>query len=105
MARVLPGRALNARLAATGVLPRQAVAGREGGSEAAPAATRRIRLAKGAVTAPVHRFETLAPGQAVAGPAIVESDTTTVLLRPGDAARMDARGWLEIAVPADGAGA
>ena len=28
------------------------------------------------------------------------SDTTTVLLRPGDAARMDARGWLDIAVPA-----
>jgi N-methylhydantoinase A len=95
---------VNARLAATGVLPRQAVAGRESGSASAPATTRRIRLAEGAVTAPVHRFETLAPGQAVAGPAIVESDTTTVLLRPGDAARMDARGWLEIAVPADGAG-
>ena len=27
--------------------------------------------------------------------------TTPVLLRPGDAARMDARGWLEIAVPSD----
>jgi N-methylhydantoinase A len=35
----------------------------------------------------------------VAGPAIVESDTTTVLLLPGDAARMDARGWLEITLP------
>jgi N-methylhydantoinase A len=35
----------------------------------------------------------------VQGPAIVESDTTTVLLLPGDAARMDARGWLDIAVP------
>ena len=34
----------------------------------------------------------------VAGPAIIESATTTVLLRPGDAARMDARGWLDVAV-------
>jgi N-methylhydantoinase A len=35
------------------------------------------------------------------GPAIVESDTTTVLLLPGDRARMDARGWLDIALPGD----
>ena len=43
-------------------------------------------------------FEALAPGQALDGPAIVESATTTVLLRPGDRARMDGRGWLGIAV-------
>jgi N-methylhydantoinase A len=49
---------------------------------------------------PVLAFAALAPDQAVPGPAIVESDTTTVLLLPGDAARMDARGWLEVAVPA-----
>jgi hypothetical protein len=29
----------------------------------------------------------------------VESDTTTVLLLPGDLASLDARGWLEIALP------
>ena len=65
-----------------------------------PSAQRRILLDGTPVVAPVHRFDSLAPGQEVAGPAIVESATTTVLLRPGDAARMDARGWLEIAVPA-----
>ena len=43
-------------------------------------------------------FEALAPGQALRGPAIVESATTTVLLLPGDTARMDGRGWLEILV-------
>ena len=48
-------------------------------------------------------FAALAPGQVVAGPAIVESDTTTVLLLPGDAARMDGRGWLDIALPGDAA--
>jgi N-methylhydantoinase A len=48
---------------------------------------------------PVYDFAALGADQAVAGPAIVESDTTTVLLLPGDAARMDARGWLEITLP------
>jgi N-methylhydantoinase A len=46
----------------------------------------------------VFDFAALAPGQALHGPAIVESETTTVLLRPGDAGRFDTRGWLEIAV-------
>ena len=46
---------------------------------------------------PVFDLETLAPGQAVDGPAIVESATTTVLLRPGDLARTTAIGWLDIA--------
>ena len=39
----------------------------------------------------------------IEGPAIVESDTTTVLLLAGDRARMDARGWLDIALPGDAA--
>src|SRR6266851_5697225 len=51
------------------------------------------------VTAPVYRFDALAPAQLVAGPAIIESATTTVLLRPGDKARVTAQGWLDIAVP------
>jgi N-methylhydantoinase A len=69
-----------------------------GGSLAVPVAERRIMIEGTAVAAPVYRFEALAAEQAVAGPALVESATTTVLLRPGDAARMDARGWLDIAV-------
>jgi N-methylhydantoinase A len=93
---------VNARLAVVGLLPRHAAAGRAGAAAAAPIAERPIRLDGATVTVPVHDFEALAPGQALAGPAIVESATTTVLLRPGDAARMDARGWLEIAVPLAG---
>jgi N-methylhydantoinase A len=93
---------VNARVAVVGVLPRHAAA-QGGESGAAPAAgERRILLGGAMATVPVWRFEALAPGQAIAGPAIVESDTTTVLLRPGDAARMEARGWLEIAVPPAG---
>ena len=47
---------------------------------------------------PVFDFAALAPGQALAGPAIIESDTTTVLLRRGDTAQFDARGWLDITI-------
>jgi len=39
----------------------------------------------------------------VAGPAIVESATTTVLLRPGDRATVTPQGWLDIAVPSSAA--
>jgi len=40
----------------------------------------------------------LAAEQRVTGPAIIESDTTAVLLRPRDVARFDRRGWLEVAI-------
>jgi N-methylhydantoinase A len=48
----------------------------------------------------VHDFAGLAPDEVVAGPAIIESDSTTVLMRDGDCARYDARGWLELSVAA-----
>lgn len=47
---------------------------------------------------PVWGFGELAPDQRVPGPAIVESDTTTVLLLERDEARLDGRGWLEVGV-------
>jgi N-methylhydantoinase A len=49
---------------------------------------------------PVFDFSALAAGQVVVGPAIIESDTTTVLLRPSDTARFDARGWLDVTIDA-----
>ena len=54
------------------------------------------------IAAPVYDFDALAPGQAIAGPAIVESAMTTVLLRPGDRATVTPHGWLDIAVPVSG---
>jgi N-methylhydantoinase A len=94
---------VNARLAVVGrLLAASAPAAPSGAAPrpAAPRGRRRIRLEGGEAEVPVLAFAALAPDQAVPGPAIVESDTTTVLLLPGDAARMDARGWLEVAVPA-----
>ena len=52
------------------------------------------------MAAPVYPFDALAPAQTVAGPGIIESAMTTVLLRPGDTARVTPQGWLDIAVPA-----
>ncbi len=89
---------VNARVAVTGELPSPP---REPDlptrPPAAPSVQRRIYL-EDWQPVPVFDFETLAPGQPVDGPAIVESTTTTVLLRPGDRARTTAIGWLDIAV-------
>ncbi len=46
----------------------------------------------------VYDLEALAPGQVIEGPAVVESATTTVMLRQGDVATVTAFGWLDIAV-------
>ena len=53
---------------------------------------------KGAVEAPVFDLEAMAPGQVVAGPAVLETATTTVLLHPADRATVTPLGWLDVAV-------
>jgi N-methylhydantoinase A len=63
-----------------------------------PRAARPIRLDGGWVEAPVHDFGALAPKQTIAGPALIESEMTTVLLRPGDLAGVTPLGWLEISI-------
>jgi N-methylhydantoinase A len=65
---------------------------------APPLSSRAIYLDGGFVDAPVFDFDALAPGQHIAGPAIVESAMTTVLLRPGDEADVTELGWLDISV-------
>ncbi|MCS6890934.1 MAG: hydantoinase/oxoprolinase family protein [Rhodovarius sp.] len=47
---------------------------------------------------PVLRFDALPAGTELAGPALLESATTTILLEEGDRARMDPRGWLLVEV-------
>jgi N-methylhydantoinase A len=93
---------VNARLAVIGRLPPmpppEAVAG---GIPAASFTTRRAQIEGVEQELPVFDFTALAAGQEIAGPAIVESDTTTVLLLPGDTARMDGHGWLAMVLPGD----
>jgi N-methylhydantoinase A len=89
---------VNARASVIGRLPAASggAAGRAG-EAASPKGRRRVWLG-GWTDVPVFDFAALGAGQVLAGPAIVESDTTTVLLRAGDTARFDARGWLDVAV-------
>jgi N-methylhydantoinase A len=105
---------VNARLAVVGRLaslpvepafaPRGAAEpGASAGGGAVPSGSappaRRIYV-HGWVEAPVHRWDGLRPGTAIAGPAVVESEATTVLVRAGDTARVTPHGWLDVAVPA-----
>ncbi len=90
---------VNARLAVVGELPalpeepplppRAAAAG--------PASRRRVHLGRW-VEAPVYDLDALAAGQAVPGPAVVETATTTVLLRPRDRAVVTPLGWLDVSL-------
>jgi N-methylhydantoinase A len=98
----LPGQEtvlVNARVAVAGILA--ALPLEPSLPEASPVASRaerRIYL-EGWVAAPVYDFDALAPKQTIAGPAIVESAVTTVLLRSGERATVTPLGWLDISLP------
>ncbi|MDB5399240.1 MAG: N-methylhydantoinase [Acetobacteraceae bacterium] len=91
---------VNVRLSVIGRLPQvEAAAVQASAVAATPKGQRQVYLG-GLIRVPVFDFLALAPNQCIAGPAIIESDTTTVLLRAGDTARFDPRGWLDVAVDA-----
>jgi len=90
---------VNARAAAIGVLPElpqepEASAG----APAVPLRTRSVFMGGETVDTPIYDFDALAPGQKIDGPAIVESETTTVVLRPNDKATTTPFRWLDIEV-------
>jgi N-methylhydantoinase A len=87
---------VNAGVSVIGRLPAAPVARRDAAASPAPPKSRRQVFLGRLVDIPVYDFAALAPGQAMSGPAIIESDTTTVLLRNEEAARFDPRGWLDI---------
>jgi len=87
---------VNARASVIGRLPgASGVAASAKAGASAPKGRRRVWLDAWAEI-PVFEFAGLGAGQKLAGPAVVESDTTTVLLRPGETGEFDARGWLTI---------
>ena len=89
---------VNARVAVIGRLPAMpAEPALAPGVPGAPAGARRAWL-DGWRELPVHDLDTLVPGQRIEGPAIVESATTTVLLRSGDSVSTTPHGWLDIRV-------
>jgi N-methylhydantoinase A len=88
---------VNARVAVSGVLeklPREPSL--RSGPPVPPLGERRIYLDGNWTAAPVFDFDMLAPRQTIAGPVVVESAMTTVLLRPGDMAAVTEQGWLDI---------
>jgi len=91
---------VNARLSVTGRLPQvERMISEPLAANTEPKAWRRAYLGEW-TQVPVFDFGKLGANQCIRGPAVVESDTTTVLLRPGDIARFDSRGWLDVAVDA-----
>ena len=90
---------VNARASVIGRLsPPPAHSGDRVSPPIAAKAQRKVYLG-GWMEIPVYEFAALAAGQEIAGPAIVESDDTTVLLHAGNRGRYDGRGWLEIEIP------
>lgn len=47
---------------------------------------------------PVYAFDRLLPGHSLEGPAIIEAETTTVLVDTGDRGSVNALGWLDISL-------
>jgi len=87
---------VNARVAVVGALPvLPAGAGAVGRGTPTPSARRRVWLGDW-VEVPLHRMDALAAGQEIKGPAVVESATTTVLVREAERVTVTPHGWLDI---------
>jgi N-methylhydantoinase A len=86
---------VNVRAAVIGRLP--ALPAEETRRVSAPTAprSRRVYLERW-VEVPVYAMDGLAEGQELKGPAIVESATTTILVRAGERALVTPQGWLDI---------
>jgi N-methylhydantoinase A len=89
---------VNARVAAIGKLPGRAGRNDQQTGTVALPGERRINLDGTVITVPLHDFAALAEGAIIAGPALIESETTTVLLLAGDHAVMGPHGVLDIRI-------
>ena len=91
-------RLVTLRVAAVGKLPRIAQLDRPGDETAAgPVGSRRVYLGEWQ-DAPTYAADGLPAGAEIAGPAILESEFTTILVWPGDVATVDAMGGVELVV-------
>jgi N-methylhydantoinase A len=90
---------VNARVAAIGAVAAPAAAGKAVTSSA-PCTARSHRKAFFGqwIDVPVYALDDLKPGQGLEGPAIVEAETTTVVINTGDRLTVNALGWLDIRV-------
>ncbi len=90
---------VNARVSAVGDVPRinenGAIEERVG--TARPKGVRTVFLG-GPAEVPVYDFASLGPNHRIAGPALIESETTTILIGRTDSLRVNALGWLDIEI-------
>lgn len=88
---------VNARVAAVGEVPAAIESNQQktGGAPLEPVRMRRAYF-DGWREVPVYAMEHFSPGQEVVGPAIIEAETTTVILGIDDRAAANAFGWLDI---------
>jgi len=99
----MPCEVVNLRLEAIGRMRKpDTESAMAGESAASPPPRRRIYLgpAAGYREAAVHRREQLAPGQELAGPAIINQPDTTILVLPGQRARVGRQGVLRVRIAA-----
>jgi N-methylhydantoinase A len=90
---------VNARAAAVGAVSSAArpAAGTAASAEARAKGTRKAWFG-GWRDTPVFDMAGLAPGASLSGPAIIEAETTTVIVNAGDELRVNDLGWLDIAL-------
>jgi N-methylhydantoinase A len=90
---------VNARVAAVGEVAHAGEAAKSAQSTATsePRSMRRAFFGEW-IGVPVYAMETLKPGHSFAGPAIVEAETTTVVIGARDRLTVNGLGWLDIAV-------
>jgi N-methylhydantoinase A len=93
---------VNARVAVIGELPVGDAAALAGPGPAAtgtsgPVGRRRVYLGEW-TEVPVYHLDALGAGDEVKGPALLESATTTVLVRDGEDVGVTPQGWLDIAI-------
>ena len=96
-------RLITLRVAAVGKLPRIAQDDRvshRGGVD--PTGFRQVYMGQWH-DAPTYAVDSLSPGAAIEGPAVLESEFTTVLVWPGDHATVDAMGGIELRVAQEAA--
>lgn len=90
---------VNARVAAIGFVPQGASVSR--GAAAVSACTpsgKRDAFFAAWKEVPVYAADMLKPGHTIEGPAIVEAETTTVVVNAGDRITVNDLGWLDIAL-------
>ena len=88
---------VNARVAAVGAVAQRGEGAAASGSAGAcvPRGKRQAYIG-GWREVPVYSLDDLSPGHSLDGPAIIEAETTTVLVDTGDRVAVNALGWLDI---------